>query len=73
MQTLLGFTAFLAVLLIIQGQHFKKMVNTRDPEAKCLDGSPPIYYIHQGISKSNFVIWFYGGGFFGADDLPSTL
>ncbi len=58
---------------IVATQHFKKIVNTNDPEAKCLDGSPPIYYIHQGITKNNFIIWFYGGGFFGAEDIPSTL
>lgn len=73
MKIFLRLVTFLAVILVIQGQHFKKVVNARDPEAKCLDGSPPIYYIHRGIAKSNFVIWFYGGGFFGADDLPSTL
>jgi hypothetical protein len=67
---------FLVGLLLavrIDGQHFKKVINTRDPEAKCLDGSPPIYYIHQGREKSNFIIWFYGGGFFGAEDMSSTL
>lgn len=61
-------TIFLVIsyLTLISPQHFKKTVNTLDPEAKCLDGSPPIYYIHQGLSKNNFIIWFYGGGFFGA-------
>lgn len=59
--------------LITHTQHFKKITNNRDPEARCLDGSTPIYYIHQGLTKSNFIIWFYGGGFFGAEDVPSTL
>jgi hypothetical protein len=69
-------TIYLAAVLLaasVQAQHFRKVVNNRDPEAKCIDGSPPIYYIHQGIAKNNFIIWFYGGGFFGAEDLPSTL
>jgi hypothetical protein len=57
----------------VSSQHFKKVINTLDPEAKCLDGSPPIYYIHQGLSKSNFIIWFYGGGFFGSEDISSTI
>jgi hypothetical protein len=60
-------------LNVVSSQHFKKVINTLDPEAKCLDGSPPIYYIHQGLSKSNFIIWFYGGGFFGSEDISSTI
>jgi hypothetical protein len=60
-------------LNVVSSQHFKKVINTLDPEAKCLDGSPPIYYIHQGLSKGNFIIWFYGGGFFGSEDISSTI
>jgi hypothetical protein len=27
---------------------YKKVVHNTDPEAKCLDGSPALLYIHQG-------------------------
>jgi len=57
----------------VEAQHYTKIFNHLDPEAKCLDGSPPILYEHQGTSKNNFLIFFYGGGFFGAEDLASTL
>lgn len=29
-------------------QPFKKVIHNVDPRAKCLDGSPPAIYIHQG-------------------------
>lgn len=66
--------AYLGLIIAISGQKYTKIVNTLDPEAKCLDGSPPIVYVHQGLlAKSNIIIWFYGGGFFGAEDMASTL
>ncbi len=30
-------------------EHYKKIVHNTDPEAKCLDGSPSMYYINEGI------------------------
>lgn len=41
----------LALLLLIsfaQAQKYKKIVHTTDPDARCLDGSPPAIYVHQG-------------------------
>jgi len=59
----IGFTLLLVVfpfLILVNSQHCKKVVNTLGHEAKYFDISPPIYYIHQGISKGKFIIWFYG-------------
>lgn len=35
--------------------------------AACLDGSPPGYYIHEGLgdNKHNYILVFGGGGFCG--------
>lgn len=45
------------------GQKYKKIVHTTDPDAKCLDGSPPALYVHQGSETKKFVIFLEGGGF----------
>jgi hypothetical protein len=29
-------------------QRYKKIVHTTDPDARCLDGSPPALYVHEG-------------------------
>lgn len=29
-------------------QKYKKIVHVTDPDAKCLDGTPPALYVHQG-------------------------
>jgi hypothetical protein len=38
----------LSLLGSTNGQKYKKIVHTTDPDARCLDGSPPALYIHQG-------------------------
>lgn len=48
---------------VIDAQKYKKIVHTTDPDAKCLDGSPPALYVHQGTETNKFVIFLEGGGF----------
>lgn len=47
----------------------------KDPEAKCLDGSPGAYYIldGSGLNKTKFIVYFEGGGWCGSKDLASTV
>ena len=33
-----------------------------DPRARCLDGSPAVYYISEGANRSAFVFHHQGGG-----------
>lgn len=47
----------------ISGWNYKKVVHFTDPEAKCLDGSPPAIYVHQGTEKDKFMIFLQGGGY----------
>jgi O-palmitoleoyl-L-serine hydrolase len=54
-------------------QPFKKVIHNIDPKAKCIDGSPPAIYIHQGSEPSNFIIFFNGGGFCSGATLEQTL
>jgi hypothetical protein len=54
----------LAILLSAsQAQNYKKVVHLTDPEARCLDGSPPAIYVHQGSEKDKFMLFLEGGGF----------
>lgn len=41
---------------------YKKIIHTTDPNAKCLDGTPPILYLHEGSDRTRFLIYFVGGG-----------
>ena len=52
----------LAILISVsQAENYKKVVHFTDPEAKCLDGSPPAIYVHQGTEKDKFMIFLQGG------------
>lgn len=53
--------------------NYKKVLNTIDPEAKCLDGTPGLLYTHEGGETDKFLIYFEGGGFCGDDTLPKTI
>jgi len=44
---------------------YKKVIHNYDPEAKCLDGSPGLLYVHEGGDTKNILIFFYGGGLCG--------
>ena len=44
---------------------YKKVIHNYDPEAKCLDGSPAVLYVHEGGDPKNILIYFQGGGFCG--------
>lgn len=49
------------------------MLNTFDPDAKCLDGSPGGFFIHQGNQPQNFLVFLNGGGMCGSDTFSKTL
>lgn len=60
MKTLL-LVCLIATLLALE-QPYKKVIHNTDPKAKCVDGSPPALYIHQGNDPNKFIIFFNGGG-----------
>ena len=54
---------FLGVLYhVLADEFYTKVLNTIDPNAVCLDGSPPFLYIHQGQDIFRFLIYFMEGG-----------
>lgn len=53
----------IALILVAQSQKYKKITHTTDPDARCLDGSPPALYVHQGTQKDKFIIFLEGGGY----------
>jgi hypothetical protein len=46
--------------------NYKKVIHNYDPEAKCLDGTPGLLYVHEGGDSKNILIFFEGGGLCGA-------
>jgi O-palmitoleoyl-L-serine hydrolase len=64
----------LATLFLATSQtNYKKVVHNFDPEAKCLDGTPGLLYVHEGGDTKNILIFFEGGGLCGAETLDKTL
>lgn len=41
---------------------YQRVVHTTDPEAQCIDGSPPVVYYHEGGDRTKFLVFFVGGG-----------
>jgi len=39
---------FLTLLVFTLQVNYKKVIHNYDPEAKCLDGSPGLLYVHEG-------------------------
>lgn len=69
---------FALVLFLVAYSHsasknYTKLIHNTDPDAKCLDGSPPMIYLHEGGDTKNIMFYFIGGGACMGTDLPSTL
>ena len=45
--------------------NYRKVVHQFDPEAKCLDGSPGLLYVHEGGDPHKILIFMEGGGLCG--------
>lgn len=52
---------------------YQRVVHNTDPNAKCLDGSPPVLYYHEGGDLSKFLVFFIGGGMCEGTTLDQTL
>ena len=48
MNKLLCLFAIACIILSVQAQKYQKIVHNTDPDAKCLDGTSPALYIHEG-------------------------
>lgn len=60
-------------LIIAHAAPYKKVIHNTDPKAKCLDGSSPAVYLHQGEDKDKFLIYFQGGGYCEGTGLSQVL
>lgn len=59
----------LFIVVISSQEVYRKVIHNTDPEAKCLDGSPASFYIHEGSEKDKILLYFNGGGFCGLPTL----
>lgn len=53
----------LLVGLSLSQDPYQRVIHSTDPEAACLDGSPPYLYYHEGTDRNNFLVHFNGDGF----------
>lgn len=67
------FAFFCLLLLTYSKQAFYQKVVVDDKDALCLDGTPGVYYISEGKSKTKFMIYFEAGGWCGDKDLDTTI
>lgn len=51
------------VLTLAAEEPYKKVIHNSDPNAKCLDGTSPALYVHEGGDSSKFLVFFVGGGY----------
>jgi hypothetical protein len=70
---LLIFLTLSLSLVALAQPNYRKVIHTTDPEAKCLDGSPPLLYISEGPVKDKFILYFVGGGYCAGLTLSETL
>jgi hypothetical protein len=71
-----GIYAIVIVLLFgiaMSDSFYKKIIHNTDPNAKCLDGSSPMIYLHEGGDTKNIIFYMIGGGACTGIDLASTL
>jgi hypothetical protein len=63
-----------ALLILVRSEEpaYKKVVHNTDPEARCIDGSSPAIYLHEGDPK-NILFFFQGGADCAGKDLGDTL
>ena len=54
---------FLFVLAFCGEQPYKLVIHNTDTNAKCLDGTSPGLYLHEGGDTKHFLVFFVGGGF----------
>jgi hypothetical protein len=70
---LIKLTLLIALAALAAADPYKKIIHNTDPKAKCLDGSSPAVYFHQGAEKNKFLIYFMGGGFCEGTSLSEVL
>jgi len=61
-----GLLTFLTLLFIqsfCEEQPYNLVIHNTDPNARCLDGSSPALYYHEGGDRNKFLVFFVGGGF----------
>lgn len=63
----------LLLCLTKEDELYQRVTNYLDPEAKCLDGSPATFYLHEGGQSDKFIIYFMEGGLCYGEDLSSTI
>jgi hypothetical protein len=65
--------ALLCTAAVAQEEPYKKVIHESDPDAKCLDGTPPALYLHEGGDDKKFLIFFVGGGYCEGTTLNEVL
>ena len=53
---------FLVIALASTEELYKRVIHSTDPDALCIDGTPPVLYYHEGAEKNKFMVFFIGGG-----------
>ena len=52
----------ISLISLSQESNYRKVIHNIDPEARCLDGTPGLLYVHEGGDPNNILIFLSGGG-----------
>jgi len=73
MKGIYAITIILLFGMVMGAAFYKKVIHNTDPNAKCLDGSSPMIYLHEGGDTKNIIFYMIGGGACIGTDLASIL
>lgn len=73
MITVSTLTMMLLIAFVASSSYYQRVQHDLDPDAKCLDGSPPIIYVHEGGNTKNILFYFIGGGACTGTNISSLL
>ena len=55
-------TLLFLISIVLSSSFYTKVIHDTDTEARCLDGSKPAIYVHEGGDTSRILIYMLGGG-----------
>jgi hypothetical protein len=65
--------AVLFTLAFNAEEPYRKIIHNSDENAKCLDGTSPALYLHEGGDTTKFLVFFVGGGYCQGTSLSEVL
>ena len=63
----------LLLVLASSAELYRKLIHNTSASARCLDGTSPALYIHDGGDQRKIMIFFVGGGYCSGESVDQVL